>query len=96
VLPTIQLHGKAGFVAVEIYNVRFNRVLPAELEACQTAFPQQGPKQLLGIGLLLAKLTSKLEEFWIERFFALTRPSATLSRRERVFFTPSPFGRGLG
>jgi hypothetical protein len=27
---------------------------------------------------------------------ALTRPSATLSRGERVFFAPSPTGRGLG
>ncbi|MGC8908126.1 MAG: hypothetical protein ACP5M0_11880 [Desulfomonilaceae bacterium] len=30
------------------------------------------------------------------QLYALTRPSATLSRRERVFVAPPPSGRGLG
>ena len=57
VMPTaIKFNSKTGILAVEIEDISANRMLPAKLEATETASSQNLPKQKFCICLLLAKL----------------------------------------
>ncbi|HEX4070556.1 MAG TPA: hypothetical protein VHX68_05285 [Planctomycetaceae bacterium] len=66
VLTAVHFNCQSGFFAVEVDDVRVNRLLPAEFETSKTPVPQQHPQQRLRIGLLLAQLAGPLEQLWIE------------------------------
>ena len=90
VLPAVHLDRQAGLVTVEIQHIRGNRVLAAEFQPAELPVSKQIPEQLLGIGLFLAQLAGERQKTRAEGWpglFSLTRPAATLSRRERVFHT---------
>jgi hypothetical protein len=55
VLNAIQFNRQLFFITVEIDNIWLNGMLPAKLEAAQTAIAQQRPQQLFRVGLLLTK-----------------------------------------
>ncbi len=87
-LPPVHLNRYSGFVTVKIQHIGRNWVLAAEFQPAELPVSEQVPKQVLGAGLAFAEIASEGHESGRESrlaFSSLTRPSATLSRGERVF-----------
>jgi hypothetical protein len=58
VVSAIELNSDSSFVAEEVENAGFHRMLPAKLEAGETSPPTALPEQLLAMGLIAAELSS--------------------------------------
>ena len=90
VTTTIKLDGKGGFVTVKIKVIRLDRMLSTEFPTAHASVAKQRPEKLLGVGLFSTKLASEGQDLGVKRrvrpFYprTLSRPSATLSRGERV------------
>ena len=84
-LPAVQLYTQLFFVAIEVQYIRSHRILASEFQSAELPVAQQMPEQLFGVGLFFAEFAGKGEKMGVDGLFSLTRPSATLSRRERVF-----------
>ena len=61
-LPAVQFHDQPRRVAVEVGDVRSDRVLPAEAMPAQTLAAQEGPDPPLGVGAGLSQLAGELDE----------------------------------
>jgi hypothetical protein len=67
-LDAIQLNSQSFLSAVKVQHIRIDRMLTTEFESAYAAIAQQGPEQLLRIGMSLAKLAREGEEIGGQRF----------------------------
>src|SRR5206468_5404928 len=61
-LPAVQFHDQPRRVAVEVGDVRSDRVLPAEAIPAQTLAAEVRPDPPLGVGAGLSQLAGELDE----------------------------------
>jgi len=64
VLSTIQLDAEFVLVAVEVEDVRTNRVLTTKCEATELTATQTVPQEFFCVSLLTTQLAHKCEVFW--------------------------------
>jgi len=64
VLPTVQLDAELVFMAVEVENVRTNRVLTTEFYTAELTATQTVPQEFFRVSLLTTQLAHTCEVFW--------------------------------